>query len=147
MVLDATPQPFHVTVVAAVLEAMMLATVSSSGGLTNDDLLDMIVSAGLEPRVLYPNGPKRKSRFAFVIHPLSQKFFQHVEPLGTIARVAPPVVVDAMEKAMAYAPPFTYSHVTGIKSPTGSRRPRPPASSAPRSWGSARSPRSSVMQA
>ena len=119
MVLDATPQPFHVTVVTAVLEAMMLATVSSSGGLTNDDLLDMIVSAGLEPRVLYPNGPKRKSRFAFVIHPLSQKFFQNVEPLGTIAKIAPPVVVDAIEKAMAYAPPFTYSHVTGIKSPTG----------------------------
>ncbi|HEY5249067.1 MAG TPA: dehydrogenase [Dermatophilaceae bacterium] len=119
MVLDATPQPFHVTVVTAVLEAMMLATVAGSGALTNDDLLDMIVSAGLEPRLLYPNGPKRKSRFAFVIHPLSQKFFSHVEPLATIARVAPPVVVDAMEKAMAYAPPFTYSHVTGIKSPTG----------------------------
>jgi predicted amino acid dehydrogenase len=119
MVLDTTPQPFHVTVVTAVLEAMMLATVSSSGPLTNDDLLDMIVSAGLEPRLLYPNGPRRKSRFAFVIHPLSQKFFQNVEPLGTIAKVAPPMVVDAMEKAMAYAPPFTYSHVTGIKSPTG----------------------------
>jgi len=119
MVLDATPQPFHVTVVAAVLEAMMLATVSSSGGLTNDDLLDMIISAGLEPRVLYPNGPKRKSRFAFVIHPLSQKFFQSVEPLATIANVAPPAVVDVIEKALAYAPPFTYSHITGIKSPTG----------------------------
>ena len=119
MVLDATPQPFHVTVVAAVLEAMMLATVSSSGRLTNDDLLDMIVSAGLEPRVLYPNGPRRKSRFAFVIHPLSQKFFQSVEPLGTIAKVAPPVVIDVMEKALAYAPPFTYCHVTGIRSPTG----------------------------
>jgi len=119
MVLDATPQPFHVTVVAAVLEAMMLATVASSGDLTNDDLLDMIVSAGLEPRVLYPNGPKRKSRFAFVIHPLSQKFFEVVEPLATITKVAPPVVVDAIEKAMAYAPPFTYSHVTGITSPTG----------------------------
>jgi predicted amino acid dehydrogenase len=119
MVLDATPQPFHVTVVAAVLEAMMLATVSGSGRLTNDDLLDMIVSAGLEPRVLYPNGPKRKSRFAFVIHPLSQKFFEVVEPLATITKVAPPVVVDMIEKAMAYAPPFTYSHVTGIKSPTG----------------------------
>ena len=119
MVLDATPQPFHVTVVAGVLEAMMLATVSSSGHLTNDDLLDMIVSAGLEPRVLYPNGPKRKSRFAFVIHPLSQKFFEVVEPLATITKVAPPVVVDAIEKAMAYAPPFTYSHVTGIVSPTG----------------------------
>ena len=119
MVLDATPQPFHVTVVAAVLEAMMLATVSGSGSLTNDDLLDMIISAGLEPRVLYPNGPKRKSRFAFVIHPLSQKFFEVVEPLATITKVAPPVVVDMIEKAMAYAPPFMYSHVTGITSPTG----------------------------
>jgi predicted amino acid dehydrogenase len=119
MVLDATPQPFHVTVVAALLEAMMLATVSGSGSLTNDDLLDMIVSAGLEPRVLYPNGPRRKSRFAFVIHPLSQEFFQSVEPLATITKVAPAPVINVVEKALAYAPPFTYSHVTGIKSPTG----------------------------
>ena len=118
MVLDCTPQPFPVTVVAAVLEAMMLATVSDSE-LTNDDLLDMIVSAGLEPRVLYPNGPRRKSRFAFVIHPLSQQFFRNVEPLGTIAKVSPPVVLDVVEKALAYAPPFTYSHITGITSPTG----------------------------
>jgi predicted amino acid dehydrogenase len=117
MVLDATPQPFDVTVSAAVLEAMMLAAVS--GVLTNDDLLDMIVAAGLEPRVLHPNGPRRKSRFAFVIHPLSQKFFAQVEPLGTISRVAPPMVMDVVEKALAYAPPFTYSHVTGIVSPTG----------------------------
>ncbi len=119
MVLDCTPQPFPVTVVPAVLEAMMLAMVSDSGDLTNDDLLDMIVAAGLEPRVLQPNGPRRKSRFAFVIHPLSQKFFRNVEPLGTIAKVSPPVVLDVVEKALAYAPPFKYSHVTGIKSPTG----------------------------
>jgi predicted amino acid dehydrogenase len=119
MVLDTTPQPFHVTVTAAVLEAMMLALASSAGPLTNDDLLDMIVAAGLEPRVLYPNGPRRKSRFAFVIHPLSQEFFQNVEPLATIAKVAPPVVMDVVEKAMAYVPPFTYGHVSGIKSPTG----------------------------
>ncbi len=119
LVLDCTPQPFHVTVVPAALEAMMRAMVSGSGELTNDDLLDMIVSAGLEPRVLYPNGPRRKSRFAFVIHPLSQKFFRNVEPLGTIAKVSPPVVLDVVEKALAYAPPFTYSHVTGITSPTG----------------------------
>jgi len=117
MVVDATPQPFEVTVSAAVLEAMMLAVVS--GELTHDDLLDMIVGAGLEPRVLRPNGPRRKSRFAFVIHPLSQKFFTRVEPLGTISKVAPPLVMDAVEKALAYAPPFTYSHVTGIVSPTG----------------------------
>jgi predicted amino acid dehydrogenase len=121
MVLDATPQPFPgVTVSAAVLEAMMLAvTDSGSGRLTNDDLLDMIDAAGLEPRLLYPNGPRRKSRFAFVIHPLSQKFFTKVEPLATLTKVAPSPVVDLVEKALAYAPPFTYSHVTGITSPTG----------------------------
>jgi predicted amino acid dehydrogenase len=119
MVLDATPQPFDFTVNAAMLEAMMLACVPQARSLTNDDLLDMIVSAGFEPRVLYPHGFKRKSRFAFVIHPLSQKFFGHVEPLGTISKFSPPVVMDTIEKAMAYAPPFVYSHVTGIVSPTG----------------------------
>jgi predicted amino acid dehydrogenase len=119
MVLDTTPQPFDVTVNAAVLEAMMLAIANDHGRLTNDDLLDMIVSAGFEPRLLYPNGPKRKSRFAFVIHPLSQEYFRSVEPLGTIAKLAPPAAMDAMEKALAYLPPFVYSHVTGIRSPTG----------------------------
>ena len=118
MVLDSVPQPFDVTVTAAVLEAMMQALVGG-GRLTNDDMLDMIVSAGLEPRVLYPNGWRRKSRFAFVIHPLSQTFFTKIEPLGTITRVSPPIVNDVIEKAIAYAPPFTYSHVTGIISPTG----------------------------
>ena len=34
-------------------------------------------------------------------------------------RVSPPVVTDAVEKAMAYLPPTVYSHVTGITSPTG----------------------------
>jgi predicted amino acid dehydrogenase len=119
MVLDAVPQPFHVTVSAAMLEALMLATVADGSPLTNDDLLDMIVAAELEPRVLHPNGFRRKSRFAFVIHPLSTDNFTRVEPLGTVARYAPSVVVDGIEKAMAYAPPFTYSHVTGITSPTG----------------------------
>lgn len=119
LVLDTTPQPFDVPVNAGVLEAMMLAIASEPGHLTNDDLLEMIVSAGLEPRMLYPNGPKRKSRFAFVIHPLSQEYFRSVEPLGTIARFAPGPAMDAMEKALAYLPPFTYSHVTGIVSPTG----------------------------
>lgn len=119
IVIDATPQPFHVTVEAAALEAMMLATVDRSGRLADDDLLDLIIAAGLEPRVLYPNGPRRKSRFAFVIHPLSQQYFRNVEPLATITKVAPGPVMDVLEKAMAYTPPFTYSHVTGIRSPTG----------------------------
>jgi hypothetical protein len=87
LVIDSTPQAFDVTVNAAMLEAMMVAATGDQGRLTNDDLLDMIVSAGLEPRLLYPNGPKRKSRFAFVIHPLSQEYFRSVEPLGTIAKL------------------------------------------------------------
>ena len=123
LVLDSTPQPFDVSVDVATLEAMMRAAVGAPGGaperLSDDDLLEMIVASGLEPRLLQPNGPRRKSRFAFVIHPLSQKFFMNVEPLGTVARVSPPIVLDAVEKGMAYLPPFVYSHVTGIRSPSG----------------------------
>ena len=123
LVIDTTPQPFDVTVDVASLEAMMRAAVRAPGGaperLRDDDLLEMIVTAGLEPRLLQPNGPRRKSRFAFVIHPLSQKFFHNVEPLGTMARVSPPVVMDAVEKVLAYLPPVVYSHVTGVVSPTG----------------------------
>ncbi len=121
MVLDAVPQPFDITVTAGVLEAMMIAVAGGAGALTHDDLLDMIVSAGLEPRVLHPNGFRRKSRFAFVIHPLSQQFFSRVEPLATMSKYSPQVVMDVVEKGLAYAPPFVYSHVTGVTSPTGAQ--------------------------
>ncbi|MBK9100070.1 MAG: dehydrogenase [Austwickia sp.] len=117
MVVDATPQPFNVTIVAAMLEAMMLATHADGHQPSNDELLTMFEASGLEPRVLYPNGPKRKSRFVFVIHPLSRAFFAKAEPLGTITKV--PGMDRVVEKAMAHVPPFVYSHVTGIKSPTG----------------------------
>ena len=123
LVVDTTPQPFDVTVDVATLDAMMRAIVSAPGGaperLRDDDLLEIILTAGLQPRLLQPNGPRRKSRFAFVIHPLSKKFFTKIEPLGTVVRVSPPVVTDVVEKAMAYLPPTVYSHVTGISSPTG----------------------------
>ena len=116
--LDDVPQPFDVTINEAVLEAMMLAATESSE-LTDDDLLDIIVSSELTPRVLRPDGGGRRSRFAFVIHPLSQEYFRQVEPLGTVSKFAPDVVMDSLEKVMAYAPPFVYSHITGITSPTG----------------------------
>ncbi|MGB7981018.1 MAG: hypothetical protein WCF36_09540 [Candidatus Nanopelagicales bacterium] len=120
MVLDSTPQPFDFTVTAAVLEAMMLAATSSPlGRLTNDDLLDMIVSTQMQPRVLYPNGYRRRSRFAFVIHPLSQGYLANIEPLHTINRFAPSQVMDLVEKGMAYAPPIKYGRITGVVSPTG----------------------------
>jgi predicted amino acid dehydrogenase len=119
LVVDLTPQPFGVVVDPAMLEALMIASMASDGDLTDDDLLELIVGAGLEPRLLQPNGPRRKSRFAFVIHPLSQQYFRNVEPLRSLGRFAPQPVMDVVEKAVAYSPPFTYSHVTGITSPTG----------------------------
>src|SRR5574337_387712 len=68
---------------------------------------------------LYPNGYKRVNRFAFVIHPLSQEYFKIVKPIEVLSRVAPPLLMDSLEKVMAYAPPFVYSKVEGIRSPTG----------------------------
>ena len=47
----------------------------------------------------------------------STRYFKNVEALGTVASL--PGMGGVVEKAMAYAPPFLYSHVTGITSPTG----------------------------
>ena len=121
LILDDVPQPFAGVVVnEATLEALMLvAGEAEESRLTDDDLLEMIQSAQLQPRILYPSGFKRKSRFAFVIHPLSQEYFRNVKALDAVADVAPGVLMDGVEKLMAHAPPFVYSHVTGITSPTG----------------------------
>lgn len=119
-VLDYTPQAFPQTVGIAVLEAMILATLGKSAHhLTEDDILDIITTLELQPRVLYPNGFKRLSRFAFVIHPLSQQYFRNAKPMDLVAKVAPQRVMNTVEKIIAYSPPFIYSRVTGIESPTG----------------------------
>jgi predicted amino acid dehydrogenase len=117
LIIDATPRPFRFMVVTAMLEAMAAAMNTEDRELATDDLLELIQAAGLEPRLLRPNGDKRKSRFAFVIHPLSAQYFNNVEAIGAISRI--PGMGDVVEKAMAYIPPFIYSHVTGIQSPTG----------------------------
>jgi predicted amino acid dehydrogenase len=121
LVLDNVPQPFDDVVInEAALEALMLvAAQAERDRLTDDDLLDLITSAELQPRVIWPEGYQRRSRFAFVIHPLSQEFFRTISALDAIAKVSPPAVMDGVEKMMAHAPPFVYSTVTGIKSPTG----------------------------
>jgi hypothetical protein len=64
-----------------------------------------------------PAGRRRKSRFSFVIHPLSTEYFKNVEPLGHITSI--PGMSQVVEKTIAYVPPFVYSHVTGIVSDTG----------------------------
>jgi predicted amino acid dehydrogenase len=98
-------------------EAMVAATLPRGDELTTDDLARFIQEAELEPRLLWPRGRRRKSRFSFVIHPLSTEYFKNVEPLGRITGI--PGMSQVVEKTVAYAPPFVYSHVTGIVSDTG----------------------------
>ena len=117
LVVDVTPQPFDFVIVPAMYEAMVAATLPSGKELTTDDLARFIQGAELEPRLLWPRGRRRKSRFSFVIHPLSTEYFKQVQPLGQVAGI--PGLGRIVEKAVAYVPPFVYSHVTGIVSETG----------------------------
>ncbi len=120
MVVDGAPELFGRVVGPSLLDAMIIAaTRKPPGELLEDDYLEIISKLKLEPRILYPCGFKRVNRFAFVIHPLSQEYFKQVAPIEMLSRVSPPMFMDAVEKAMAYAPPFVYSKVSGIKSPTG----------------------------
>ena len=123
MVLDYSPQPFeHQTISIVVLEAMIMAAVGNHDRqVTDDDLLEIISDLELEPRTLYPNGFKRTSRFAFVIHPLSQQYFRNAKPLDLVSKVSPPLVMNTLERIIAYAPPFVYSRVSGVESPTGAQ--------------------------
>lgn len=87
--------------------------------INENDYLEIIDKANIEPRVIYPQGtPKEKHKFAFVIHPLSRRYlFKH--PYLKWMQDAPKQVQQLVETTMAYSPPFIYSHVTGIKSPQG----------------------------
>ena len=117
LVVDVTPQPFDFVVVPAMYEAMVAATLSPGDELTTDDLAQFIQDAELESQLLWPHGRRRKSRFSFVIHPLSTEYFKNVELLGHITAI--PGMSQVVERTVAYIPPFVYSHVTGIVSDTG----------------------------
>jgi len=120
MVVDYSPKIFKEMVGINVIEAMILAaTEKSIDDLTDDDFLEIISYHDIKPRLLYPTGYKRRSRFAFVIHPLSQEYLGKAKPLDLVQKYAPKVIMNGVEKAMAYSPPFIYSKVTGVKSPTG----------------------------
>ena len=120
LVVDSAPvQDGHV-LSPDLLDAMILAaTGKAADEMLEDDYLQIVTALGMRPRLLYPNGYKRVNRFAFVIHPLSQEYFKIIKPVEVLSRVSPPLLMDSLEKVMAYAPPFVYSRVEGIKSPTG----------------------------
>jgi len=120
MVVDGAPNLFDHVLSPSLLDAMIItATEKAPDELLEDDYLEIITNLQLEPRVIYPNGFKRINRFAFVIHPLSQEYFKNVKPIELLSQVSPPIFMDTLEKVMAYAPPFVYSKVTGIRSPNG----------------------------
>jgi predicted amino acid dehydrogenase len=121
VIIDATPLILDRMVQVDVLEAMVIAALGKKETkLNNDDLLEVISEQGIHPRILYPSGKVRRvNRFSFVIHPLSQEHLKKEKAVELIASMTPPVALDAIEKIIAYAPPFVYSKVTGIKSPTG----------------------------
>ena len=102
------------------LDAMIVAALDKAPeDLLEDDYLEILAGLGQEPRIVYPCGFRRVNRFAFVIHPLSQEYFKKIRPIDMLSQVSPPLFMNSLEKAMAYAPPFVYSRVTGIVSPTG----------------------------
>ena len=121
MVLDCSIQPFKQTVGLNVVEAMVMAALEKSAeAITHDDYLEIFTDLELKPRILYPiPGLKQINRFAFVIHPLSQQYLNHLKPLELVSRVSPRPVMDLVEKAVAYTPPFVYTKVEGIRSPEG----------------------------
>ena len=69
MVIDASPLLFGQTLDPSLLDAMIIAALGKPPGeIREDDYLQIIANAGIEPVIHYPNGIKRVNRFAFVIH-------------------------------------------------------------------------------
>ncbi len=121
VIIDTTPKVLERVVAPNVIEALIIAALERKRNqIRADDLLEIISTQQMDPRIVYPAGrEKRVTRFAFVIHPLSKEFLKKDKMVDTISGFTPPVFLDAVEKVVAYAPPWIYSRVTGIKSPTG----------------------------
>jgi predicted amino acid dehydrogenase len=121
LVLDCSIQPLGTIVDLPVVEAAVSAALGKPpADITQDDYLEIFSDLDLAPRLLYPiEGLKQINRFAFVIHPLSQQYLNKLKPLELVSRVAPSPVMDLVEKAAAYSPPFLYTRVTGVRSPEG----------------------------
>lgn len=122
VVIDRTPKLLDRVVGLNVIEAMIIAALGRQhrDDVLHDEYLEIFGDMKLAPRVLYPSGkPRRVHRFAFVIHPLSREYLKAAKPVELVSRIAPSVVLPVLEKLIAYSPPFVYSRVTGVRSPTG----------------------------
>jgi predicted amino acid dehydrogenase len=120
VIIDTTPQLITPVVEDVVIEALMVSAFEVSRGREmKSDLLEIISEQRLDPRIIYPFEPnKRVNRFAYLVHPLYQNHLKKVKAVDILSSIIPQSM-DAVEKLMAYSPPFIYSKVKGIKSPTG----------------------------
>lgn len=121
IIIDTTPKILEHVVGVGVLEALMVAGSGiAKSARMNDELLEIISEQRINPRVIFTSGKKKCiNRFAYIVHPLSVEYLKKLKPIETLSEISP-VAMGFVEKAMAYSPPFVYSKVTGIKSPTGS---------------------------
>jgi predicted amino acid dehydrogenase len=122
VVIDRTPQLLERVVGLNVLEAMIIAALEKHhrDDVGRDEYLEIFGELKLEPRILFPSGKTRRvNRFAFVIHPLSREYLKAAKGVDLVCRIAPPIALHAIEKLIAYSPPFVYSRVSGIRSPAG----------------------------
>jgi predicted amino acid dehydrogenase len=120
VIIDTTPQLITPVVENVVIEALMVAAFDvAKGREMKSDLLEIISEQRLDPRIIYPfESDKRVNRFAYLIHPLSQNHLKKVKAVDILSSIVPQSM-NAVEKLMAFSPPFVYSRVKGIKSPTG----------------------------
>ena len=86
VVIDCSIQLFEQTVGLNIIEAMILAALGKPAKeIAHDDYLEIFTDLDLKPRILYPiEGKKQVNRFAFVIHPLSQKYLTNLKPLDPL---------------------------------------------------------------
>ncbi|MBF0101180.1 MAG: dehydrogenase [Desulfobacterales bacterium] len=121
MIIDPCPKVFDRVLDFNIMEALMVSYLGKTyEDITDDDFLEIISELRMEPRIIYPSGnPKRVNRFAFVIHPLSQEQLSKAKPVEWLSKLTPDPFMDTIEMVIAYSPPFIYSKVTGIQSPTG----------------------------
>ena len=120
VIIDTTPQLIEHVVEDVVIEALMIAAFEvAKGKEMKSDLLEIISEQRLDPRIIYPFEPdKRVNRFAYLIHPLSQNHLKKIKAIEMLSSIAPKSI-NTVEKLMAHSPPFVYSKIKGIKSPTG----------------------------
>ncbi|HYE80240.1 MAG TPA: serine carboxypeptidase, partial [bacterium] len=105
-----------------VLEAMFVALLGdqgyvhdpAAGGKSNfrDEYLNLILDAGIEPRILELNPPKKPARptFAFVIHPLRVSDAFQVKAFAWLRNLPPKL----LELLLANVPPMFISKARGI---------------------------------